>query len=297
MEWIAQRVVRDVERLGHHRRLVIRCDQEAAFKSLVTEVARLRGDAVTMSQDSAVGHSQGNGCIERAVRTVEGMVRTLKLDLEARVSETLKITHKVILWLMEHAFDSVNKVQGGQDGKTSFKRVKGKRFNGYILRLANLVVMRVAGKVQVGVMSERWFEALYLGMRFRANEAVVMQLSDGVMVRTGLIQRQEREVSKEMLNKLVGVPWDPVGVIGARGDGGHHDGEHVISGSEFKRGWFASNPGTDSKKHVHHKWLHPAPRSRSWLLQMSFSCTRRFHQSESTALTCLQGRHRWTCRK
>ena len=90
--------------------------------------------------------------------------------------------------------------------------------------------MRVAGKVQGGVMSERWFEALYLGMRFRANEAVVMQLSDGVMVRTGLMQRQEREVSKEMLNKLVGVPWDPVGVIGARGDGVHHDGEHAIPG-------------------------------------------------------------------
>ena len=79
-------------------------------------------------------------------------------------------------------------------------------------------------------MSERCFEGLYLGMTFHTNEAVVMQLSDGVMVRTGLIQRQEREVTKEMLNKLVGVPWDPVGVVGARGDGGHHDGEHVIPG-------------------------------------------------------------------
>ena len=114
-------------------------------------------------------------------------------------------------------------------------------------------MMRIAGKVQGGVMSGRWFEGLYLGMTSHTNEAVVMQLSDGVMVRTGLIQRQEREVTKEMLNKLVGVPWDPVGVIGARGDGGHHDGEHVIPGSEFKRGWFASNSRTDLKKYVHHK--------------------------------------------
>ena len=144
----------------------------------MTEVARLRGDAAGISEHSAVGDSQGNGCIDRALRTVEEMVRTLKLDLEARVSKTLKITHKVILWLMEHAFDSVNKVQGGEDGKTSFKRVKGKRFNGDIIRLANLVVMRFAGKVQGGVMSERWFEGLYLGMTFHTNEAVVMQLSD-----------------------------------------------------------------------------------------------------------------------
>ena len=120
---------------------------------------------------------------------------TLKLDLEARVSEILKITHKVIQWLIEHAFDLVNRVQVGQDGKTSFERVKGKRFNGDIIRFANPVMMRVAGKVQGGVMSERWYEGLYMGMRFRTDEAVVMRLSNCV-VRTRLIQRQEGEVTK-----------------------------------------------------------------------------------------------------
>ena len=88
VEWTARQVVRDLERLGHHGRSVIRCDQEAALQSLVSEVARVRRDA------AAVGDSQSNGFIERAVRTVEEMVRTLKLDLEARISETLKITHK-----------------------------------------------------------------------------------------------------------------------------------------------------------------------------------------------------------
>ena len=38
------------------------------------------------------------------------------------------------------------------------------------------------------------FEGLYMEMRFHANEAVVMQLSDGVMVRSGLTQRQERNM-------------------------------------------------------------------------------------------------------
>ena len=118
----------------------------------MSEVARMRGDAVTISEHSAVGDSQGNGFIERAVRTVEEMVRTLKFDLEAHISETLKITHKVISWLIEHAVDLVNKVQVGQDGKTSFERVKGKRFNGDILRCASPVMMGVAGKVQGGVI-------------------------------------------------------------------------------------------------------------------------------------------------
>ena len=187
---------------------MIRCDQEAALKSLVSEVARVRGDAVTISEHCAVGDSRGNDFIERAVRTVEEMLRTSKLDLEARISETLKMTHKVIPWLIEHAVDLVNKVQVSQDGKTSFERVKKKRFNGDILRFANPVMMRVAAKVQGGVMFERWFEGLYLGMRFHSKVAVVMRLSDGVMVRTRSIQRQKRDVTMEMLNKLVGVPWD-----------------------------------------------------------------------------------------
>ena len=55
VEWTAQQVVRDLERLGHHGRLVIRCDQDAALKSLVSEAARMRGDAVTISEHSAVG--------------------------------------------------------------------------------------------------------------------------------------------------------------------------------------------------------------------------------------------------
>ena len=112
---------------------MVRCDQEAALKSLVSEVARVRGDAVTISEHCAVGDSRGNDFIERAVRTVEEMLRTSKLDLEARISETLKMTHKVIPWLIEHAVDLVNKVQVSQDGKTSFERVKKKRFNGDIL--------------------------------------------------------------------------------------------------------------------------------------------------------------------
>ena len=87
VEWTAQQFVRDLEMLGHHGRLVVRSDQDAALRSLVGQVARFRGDAVAILQHSAVGDSQGNGFIVRAVRTVEEMVRTLKVDLEARISQ------------------------------------------------------------------------------------------------------------------------------------------------------------------------------------------------------------------
>ena len=62
-------------------------------------------------------------------------------------------------------------------------------------------------------------------VRFHTNEADVMRLSDGVMVRTRSVQRQERDVTIEMLDKLVGAPWEPTGVVRAGADG-----EHAILG-------------------------------------------------------------------
>ena len=57
--------------------------------------------------------------------TVEEMERTSKLDLEGRISETLKISHFVIPWLIEHAVDLVNKVQVGKTGKQVSNVSKG----------------------------------------------------------------------------------------------------------------------------------------------------------------------------
>ena len=71
----------------------------------------------------------------------------------------------------------MNRVQVGQDGEKRASNVSKGNDSMETLRFANLVVMRVAGKVHGGVISERWFEGLYVGMRFRTNEAVVMQFS------------------------------------------------------------------------------------------------------------------------
>ena len=81
-EWVIEQARRDLQRMGHHGRLILRSDQEAAIVDLVNEITRARGNAPTMVENSAVGDSQGNGFIERGVRSVEEMTRTLKLDLD-----------------------------------------------------------------------------------------------------------------------------------------------------------------------------------------------------------------------
>ena len=77
--------------------------------------------------------------------------------------------------------------------------------NGDFLRFSNAVMMRVVGKVQGGLGTERCF-ALYIGMRFHANDTTVIRWSDGVIARTLCIQLQKREETKDMLDVAVAVP-------------------------------------------------------------------------------------------
>ena len=55
VEWVAQQLVRDLQRLGHHARLVMKSDQEPALVSLLQAVAKLRGEAPTILDNSSVG--------------------------------------------------------------------------------------------------------------------------------------------------------------------------------------------------------------------------------------------------
>ena len=51
------------------------------------EVARLRGDLPTVLEASLVGDSQSDRFVERAVRSIEEMVRTHKIALEGKIGE------------------------------------------------------------------------------------------------------------------------------------------------------------------------------------------------------------------
>ena len=66
---------------------------------------------------------------ERAVKTVQGQVRTMKMALEARISEKVVETSDLIPWMVRHAAMLVNIGQRGDDGRTAWERVKGRRFN------------------------------------------------------------------------------------------------------------------------------------------------------------------------
>ena len=100
-------------------------DQESSLTDLFRTVARERGDARTVITHAARSDSKGNGQAEKAVHTVEEMVRTLMIDLESRCGEALSVEDDFFPWLIEHACDLLNKYKVRRGNLTARESIKG----------------------------------------------------------------------------------------------------------------------------------------------------------------------------
>ena len=81
-----------------------------------------------------------------------------------------------------------------------------------VLAVASPVMLCASGKVQGGVMAERWSEGMRLG-----EEHFVTCATDGVVVRTRSVQLIPNAMSMDLLNKFGGAPWAAAGIVEFQG--------------------------------------------------------------------------------
>ena len=211
-EWVAEQVCRHLVKFGHHGDLVLKCDQEPALVDLLREIGRLRGNQRTVLEHSPVADSSGNGLVERAIQSVEKLLRVHKLALESKIKEKLPVKHAAFAWLVEHATDVLNRFAVGRDGKTAVQRLKGKSCDKYSHEFAAPVMFRVCGKVGSASMAERWYSGIWLGKRLGTEEHVVMK-EDGTVVRARSVREVDKNLTIADLNVLTGRPHDPLSTI------------------------------------------------------------------------------------
>ena len=110
-----------------YSKIKLKCDQGSALKKVIDGAKIHRGPGTqTMTENSAVGDSKGNGLVERANRTVEGQVRTMVMALESKLSKTIDASSGVFPWLVLHAGTLLNRFSVAADGKTPHERLRGK---------------------------------------------------------------------------------------------------------------------------------------------------------------------------
>eukprot|EP00972_Heterocapsa_arctica_P020796 3064417-Heterocapsa_arctica.AAC.1 len=110
----------------------IKTDQEPALVALASAVIAEREDQ-TILEHSQVAESASNGVMEKGVQQVEEQIRVFKLCLQRRIGAFIPTTAPIIARLVPHAADALNKLEVGSDGKTAYKRLRGKRYRGEIV--------------------------------------------------------------------------------------------------------------------------------------------------------------------
>ena len=153
--------------------IIIKTDQEPAICFLVKDIVRERGDEKrcrTIVEQSPVASSGSNGLVERAVQSIEGHIRVMKLALGARLGLKVDAEANVVSFMAEHAAYLLNRLEVGKDGKTAYQRVKGKSATVLGIEYGEKVLYKVKAKAKMDKINTRWEFGIFVGIRPRSGE-------------------------------------------------------------------------------------------------------------------------------
>ena len=171
--WIADQLVDDMRTVGlANERVLVKSDQEASIVDLQLGIAKRREYADygvgTGIENSKVGDSNSNGKIERAIRDVGNLVRTLRSALETKIGAKLNLSMAVIPWLIRHAAYIITRCRVRSHGKTSLQLMKGRVSLTELLPFAEVVLFKIPKTGDaVGSFEDRWNSGVWLGSTIR----------------------------------------------------------------------------------------------------------------------------------
>ena len=127
VEWVVKWIVDKMDAIGYRGTpITLKTDQEPAITALKAAVAAKR-IGVTTPIESPVRESQANGAAERAVRTWQGQLRTMKNHFEESISHKLAIDHPLMVWLVLWAGEVILKYVVRPSGRTVYEQISGHR--------------------------------------------------------------------------------------------------------------------------------------------------------------------------
>ena len=209
--WLAPKICDDLATVGVGKgRIIIKTDQEPATVGLQNAIAKTRAEAGTTLDQSRVGDSDSNGKIERAIRKLKGLIRTLRSALETELGHKLNIDSPIMPWLVRHAAYLITRSEVKEDGKTALQRMKGRRSTGVLTNFGETVLFKVPKtNVDIGDFEDRFAEGIWVGLTVRSGEHVVA--NEHGTFRTGAIVRKPADVrwSFEEVQSIRGSPKEP----------------------------------------------------------------------------------------
>jgi len=209
--WIERRVAQFMNSFGY-KKVLLRSDNENSIVALRKMIIKLC-DAEVIDEDSIKGESQTNGLAEVGVKIIEGIVRTLKIDLEKNMKKAVDNKSVALAWLVEHSCVVYNRCTVCSDGRTPWQRAYGKAASLPLVPFGEKVLykkLKATGDKK-NSLEPRFSYGIYLGSRPKSGEHYI-GVEEGV-IRCRDVRRlaEDKRYDVEMLEKIKGTPWSPLG--------------------------------------------------------------------------------------
>lgn len=230
-EPVTLRLADFIKASGVHK-LVYKSNQEPAIKATVeaalTRIGRSgdgkEGDDFLklVPEYSAVGDSPSNGRAERAIQTVEDMVRTYIHALEDRINKKVNTHWPVVRWVIEHAACMINRFTTNPDGQSPYASLHGKNPSDRQVEFGEQVFYHVPKRSR-SKLDLRWRLGTYLGTSLTSNECFVANV-DGEVMKVSSVARVVAESlwSAKAIEVVKGLPGK---FVTAHAEG--PDGQHI----------------------------------------------------------------------
>ena len=127
-KFMTDRVMKFFEECGDQAGdIIIKTEQEAAIACLVRSIVTERGNEIGRRKESPVGIHASYVIVKRAVQTVEGQVRVMKIALQARLGIPVNAGANIVTFMAEYASFLLNRLELGKDGKTADESMENPR--------------------------------------------------------------------------------------------------------------------------------------------------------------------------
>ncbi|CAK0858494.1 unnamed protein product [Prorocentrum cordatum] len=193
-------------------RVTLQSDGEPAIVSLARALLKDRSKdskdiqtQITL-RHSAPGSHASNGLAESAVKVVEGLVRTLKHEVEKKYGVQIKGDSAILSWIIRHVTFVQNRFMYKRNGRTAFEDLKMVRFNSPQLNFAENVLANRSG-VPDNRLATAWTLGIWLGRATDTDEHIVGTPTGIVKARTVKRRPKEQQWEKGPFNAMVFPIW------------------------------------------------------------------------------------------
>ena len=174
--WVVDQILEDLDTIGlRNDRVVVKSDQEPSAQEVSRAIAHGRAaDYGTAIEASAVGASDTNASVKRAIQDVEGQIRTLRSALEERVAAKINISAPVVPWLIRHAACLITRCRVRPDGQTAMQKIRGRQPISKVAELGETVHFKIPKtKHMPGKFEDAWSEVIWLVFEMRTSDHLI----------------------------------------------------------------------------------------------------------------------------